>query len=295
MGFTKVADRQLQEFYLKTDGTRALAANLDAGANKITNLAPGTAATDGVTKAQLDQAQFNNPWKPNVRALAASNITLSGTQTIDGVALSAGDRVLVNGQTNASQNGIYVVSAGSWARAEDANSPAELSGSVVTVTEGSSYGNQQWQLITDNITIGSTDLTFSILNNGLQVTGGAGTIKNGNAIDLNVASNGGLYINGSNQAAVKIDSSSPQIKTTSAGTAIDFTRYVNREAPATGVVNGSNTAFTIANAPVSGTLQVDLNGILQEGAGNDYSFSGTTVTFAAAPATGDKVRFTYWY
>jgi hypothetical protein len=69
--------------------------------------------------------------------------------------------------------------------------------------------------------------------------------------------------------------------------------FVVRETP-TGTINGSNTTFTLANTPLSGTEVVFLNGILQDaGAGNDYTISGGTITFLTAPATGDKIRVNY--
>jgi hypothetical protein len=59
-------------------------------------------------------------------------------------------------------------------------------------------------------------------------------------------------------------------------------------------VNGSNTTYVLANAPISGTDQVYLNGIQQDpGAGNDYTIAASTITFLSAPASGDKVRVSY--
>lgn len=69
--------------------------------------------------------------------------------------------------------------------------------------------------------------------------------------------------------------------------------FVDKEIPS-GSINGSNTAFTLANTPVSGSEHVYLNGILQEsGAGNDYTISGTTITMATAPLSGEKLRVSY--
>jgi hypothetical protein len=68
-----------------------------------------------------------------------------------------------------------------------------------------------------------------------------------------------------------------------------------RETPS-GTINGSTTAFTLANTPVSGTESVYLNGVLQDaGAGNDYTISTNTITMLAAPLTGDKLRVSYWH
>ncbi len=69
--------------------------------------------------------------------------------------------------------------------------------------------------------------------------------------------------------------------------------FITRETP-TGTVNGSNTSFTLANTPLSGTEQVFLNGVLQEpGAGNDYTISTNTLTYLAAPISGDRLRVSY--
>lgn len=81
------------------------------------------------------------------------------------------------------------------------------------------------------------------------------------------------------------------LSSTSAG--LTTANFVTRETPS-GTVNGSNTAFTLANTPTSGTEEVYLNGILQEpGAGNDYTISGATITYLTAPITGDKIRVNY--
>ena len=74
---------------------------------------------------------------------------------------------------------------------------------------------------------------------------------------------------------------------------VNATNFITRETP-TGSVNGSNTTFTLANTPISGTEQVYLNGVLQEpGAGNDYTISTNTITYLTAPISGDKIRVTY--
>lgn len=70
-------------------------------------------------------------------------------------------------------------------------------------------------------------------------------------------------------------------------------KLVTRETP-TGLVNGTNTSFALANTPASGTESVFLNGILQEpGSGNDYTISGSTITYLTAPVVGDRVRVSY--
>ena len=65
-------------------------------------------------------------FKPSVKAASTANLTLSGAQTVDGIALIAGDRILVKDQTATEENGIYLVAAGAWTRATDANTWDEL-------------------------------------------------------------------------------------------------------------------------------------------------------------------------
>ena len=58
--------------------------------------------------------------------------------------------------------------------------------------------------------------------------------------------------------------------------------------------NGSTVAFTLGSSPVTNSVQVFLNGLLQQaGSGKDYTLAGTTVTFATAPASGDILLIHY--
>lgn len=97
-----------------------------------------------------------------VRAATTANITLSGEQTIDGVACVTGDRVLVKNHATGSSKGIYVVDSGAWSRAADASDGTELlPGRKVTVSEGTANADTTWTLTTNGpITVGVTSLTF---------------------------------------------------------------------------------------------------------------------------------------
>lgn len=95
------------------------------------------------TWATLDLTYLpDSSFKKAVRAATTANITLSGTQTIDGIAVVAGDRVLVKDQATASQNGIYVVASGAWTRATDADAASEMAGAVVNVDSGTTNGGK---------------------------------------------------------------------------------------------------------------------------------------------------------
>ena len=86
----------------------------------ITSSSAPTAATHVATKAYVDGLVQGLDVKQSVSVATTENITLTNTQTVDGVAIVAGDRVLVKNQTNPVQNGIWVVvDGGSWTRSSD--------------------------------------------------------------------------------------------------------------------------------------------------------------------------------
>lgn len=141
----------------------------------------------GLTRLRAEQIS-DIDYKQAVRAITVTNVTLAGgaPTPVDGVNLSAGDRVLVTGQSTGSQNGLYQVetvgsgSNGTWVRTTDGNTTGEIeAGMIVMVTEGTVYADTQWKLTTnDPIIIGTTALTFeqnsafafgNILANGTAV------------------------------------------------------------------------------------------------------------------------------
>lgn len=98
-----------------------------------------------------------------VRVATTANITLSGEQTIDGIAAIAGDRVLVKAQSSAAANGVYVVASGAWSRATDFDESSEaVTGSYVLVNEGDTNAGA-WVLVTQGtITVGTTAQTWRV-------------------------------------------------------------------------------------------------------------------------------------
>ena len=106
--------------------------------------------------------------KQSVRVATTANIALSGLQTVDGVQLAAGDRVLVKNQAAAKENGLYVAAVGSWPRTADADASNEVTpGLVVAVEQGVTQADTIWQLITDgSIVLGVTALTFREITDG---------------------------------------------------------------------------------------------------------------------------------
>lgn len=143
-----------------------------------------TAATGIANKSYVDMAIQGLSAKASVRVATTGNITLSGTQTIDSVAVAVGDRVLVKNQTTQSANGIYIVQTGSWTRATDFDSSAEIqSGAYAFVEEGTVNHDNGWVLTTDGtITIGTTDLNFTQFSGAGSIIAGDGLYRNGNTL-----------------------------------------------------------------------------------------------------------------
>lgn len=127
--------------------------------------------------------------KQACRVATTANITLSGAQTIDDIALSIGDRVLVKDQTATAENGIYVVASGAWSRASDADTWNDIVAARVSIAQGTANDNTFW-LSTTAIggTLGTTPITWQLLSNaqvaalgnlassGLIARTGAGTV-----------------------------------------------------------------------------------------------------------------------
>jgi hypothetical protein len=162
------------------------------GTNKITGLGTPTDAADAATKAYVDSAAQGIDWKASVRAATTTNVTLASDlengDTLDGVTLATGDRVLVKNQSTGSENGIYVVKAsGAPDRSTDADTGAELTSNfAVFVEEGTANADQGYVLTNDGaITVGTTALTFTQFTGLGQVTAGDGLTKTGNTINVN--------------------------------------------------------------------------------------------------------------
>jgi hypothetical protein len=152
----------------------------------------------GLTRPRAYQI-FDIDYKQSVRVVTVANVTLAGgaPNQVDGVNLSTNDRVLVTGQSTASQNGLYYVtnvgtgSNGTWQRSVDGNETGEIdAGMVVMVTEGLVYADTQWKLITDDpIVIGTTALVFVQNYSANSITGGnSNVVVNSNSnVTISVA------------------------------------------------------------------------------------------------------------
>lgn len=238
--------------WIKKDGSVAMTGALNMGSQLITNVTTPSASTDAATKGYVD-TQIGNlnslfDSKGSVRVATTTTGTLATAyangQTVNGLTLVTGDRILLKDQTAPAENGIYTVNAsGAPTRATDMDAWTEVPGAMVVVEDGTVKADSIW-LCTSNQ--GGTLNTTAIVWQELVISG-----------------------------------------------ALSSSNFVDKEIPS-GSINGSNTAFTLANTPTAGTEHVYLNGVLLEsGAGNDYTISGASVTMLTAPTTGEKIRTTY--
>lgn len=108
------------------------------------------------TREWVTEELARQDFKHSVQVATTAPIILSGLQTIDGIVLLAGARVLVKNQAAAKDNGLYQVAGGAWVRTVDADTDAKVTpGLLVLVEKGTVNGDSAWQLTSDGpITLG---------------------------------------------------------------------------------------------------------------------------------------------
>ncbi|WP_350649076.1 phage tail protein [Pseudomonas sp. HY13-MNA-CIBAN-0226] len=123
--------------------------------------------------------------KHSVRAATTGNIDLIGTQTIDGVAVKVGARVLVKDQKLGSQNGLYRCAAGAWSRTDDAKTWSALVSAYVFVEQGEQNADTGWLFTVDSGgSLGTTAVTAMQFAGAGIVTAGDGIELVGNQVAL---------------------------------------------------------------------------------------------------------------
>jgi hypothetical protein len=226
----------------------------------VLQVATPSADSHAATKGYVDSISQGLHWKDSVKVATTANITLSGTQTIDGVAISADQRVLVKNQSTGSENGIYLCKAGAWERAADMNAADEFSGAAVFVQEGSTNGDTGYVCTNDgDVTVGTTAITFVQFTGAGQLSGGDGIDITGSTISVNV-----------DDSSIEISADALQVK-------------------AAGITNamlaGSIANAKLANSTISGvSLGANLNSL---SAGNGLSMTSFNGSAAVSDLTID--------
>jgi hypothetical protein len=177
-----------------SDATASKLVKRDAQGNA--KVATPTDSNHIATKGYVDAARQGLDVKQSVRVATTAPINLASDleagDTIDGVTLVAGDRVLVKDQSTATENGIYVaVASGAASRSSDANGTADTGelkpGTFTFVEEGSVHSDKGFVVSTNGtITIDSTSITWTQFSGAGSFTAGDGLSQSGNTINVNV-------------------------------------------------------------------------------------------------------------
>lgn len=159
--------------------------------NKPTTIS-GYSISDAYTKAQIDAKLLELPSGIRIQdpvvVATTNNITLSGLQTIDGISLISGSRVLVKNQIDKTQNGAYIASASSWVRTLELNESSEIDhGYYYFVESGTINGSTGWMLSLPEGTtsiLGTTEIEFRQFFDSPDYTVGVGLLKIGNQFSV---------------------------------------------------------------------------------------------------------------
>ena len=189
--------------------------------NRLDQLASATSTVSGVTptadahfatKGYVDSVSEGLDVKQSCQVATTANITiataLNSGDSIDGVTLANGDRVLVKDQSVSSQNGIYVV-GDTPVRADDLATGADAAGAFTFVEQGSTNADIGFVCTSNkgSAVVGTNNLAFSTFSSSGNVTAGDGLDKSGNELSVDLKANGGLVIE-STELAVDLAASS---------------------------------------------------------------------------------------
>lgn len=260
-------------------------------------LAVPSASLDVVNKQYVDTLAAGLTWKQAALVGTTANITLSGLQTIDGVSLAAGNRVLVKSQTNAAENGIYIADSADWNRALDADTWDEYVGAVIFVESGGQSGTAWYSSAQPGGTLGTTAInwsnfsvsgayyagtglslvghTFSITNTGVTAT----TYGSATSVPV-IAVNAQGQITSATNTSILI----PNTQVTGLGTM--STQNASNVAITGGAIDGTTlgatTASTVRGTTITATTQFNGPATGLTGTASGLSIGGNAATATTA-------------
>ena len=209
---SKISDFNTEVRTSRLDQMAAPTASVSLNSQTITNLADPVNTQDAATRGFVEATSQGLDVKDSCKVATTGNITISTAlnsgDTIDGITLADNDRVLVKDQSTASQNGIYIVGS-SPARADDLAAGADAAGMFTFVEQGTVNADNGFVCTSNkgSAVVGTNNLTFAQFSGAGQITAGNGLDKSGNALSVDLKSNGGLVIE-STEIAVDLGASS---------------------------------------------------------------------------------------
>jgi len=247
-------------------------------------------STDIANKLYVDTVALGISWKEPAQAATTANITLSGLQTVDTVALAAGNIVLVKNQTTSSQNGIYVASTGAWTYAPGSTTWAQYVGAMIFVDGGAQAGSLWYNLAQPGGTLGTTNMTWSNFSTSGVYTAGTGLTLSGTAFSITPVGTAGTY--GSASAVpVFVTNASGQVSSVTNTSIAIAGSQITSGTIGSSYISGSYTGITGVGTLTAGTWNASVIGATYGGTGVT-SLSGIVYgngTSAFTAATGSQI------
>lgn len=242
---------------------------------KLSSVGSPLVSTDAATKGYVDSIAAGLSVKASVRAATTANITLSGTQTIDDVALGVADEVLVKDQTDKTENGIYVVAAGAWTRRSDLAVGVAAGGTFCFVKEGTANHDKGYVCISDESAdiVGTDDIEFTGFTGASAYTAGAGLTESPSGTFNVVAADSTITVSSDSIAVGSGSLTNTHINASAAiaGSKID---------PTFGAQNISQSGATSITAGTAGVITPKVNA-----AGGTLTLADATATLTASGTT----------
>lgn len=281
----EAGDQTLDFVISALDDLPAPNGDLSMATFKITGLGTPTVSTDAATKGYVDSAINGLSWKDQVKVATAVAGTLATSfengDTVDGVTLTTGDRILIKNQAAPEENGIYTVAAsGAPVRATDADSEADLLSAAVFVEQGTAGADTAWTMNTNApIVVGTTGLVWAQFGAGATYTAGDGLTLTGNDFDVNV-----------DNSTIEINADTLRVKDAGITDAKLATAYAKQYSVDIG--DNSSTSIAVTHSLGSKDVQVDVYRVASpydtiECDVTRNSTSQVTLGFAVAPTTNE--------